>query len=97
MESFTALQLDVFHALRELYCPQHCYRPAVLMTKVERSKIAWEEARSVALGTRVRKGSMDKEEKLQEYDGGVFDFRTSYYRIRYGDGDWEEMTKAELP
>lgn len=33
MDSFTPLQLDVFHALWEVYHPQFCPRPAASMTK----------------------------------------------------------------
>ena len=30
------------------------------------------------------------------YWGAIYDYKTPYYRVRYTDGDWEELTRREL-
>ena len=97
LDSFTGLQLDVFHALWELYNPQVRPRPSDTLSRAERDSIARDEAlRQIPRGTKVRKQFEDSQGKLREFEGVVFDFRRPFYRIKYGDGDWEEMTRLEL-
>ncbi|CAM9308427.1 unnamed protein product, partial [Sphacelaria rigidula] len=94
---FTELQLDVFHALWELYNPHTKPRPSVNPSRAGRDSFARDEAlRLIPRGTRIRKQFVDSQGERQEFNGEVFDFRQPYYRIKYEDGDWEEMTPSEV-
>lgn len=66
------------------------------MTKAERDRVAREEGlHLIPPGTRLRKVvDMGYENREQEED--VFHFRVPYYRIRYVEGDSEDMTNMQL-
>ena len=78
------LQLDAFHALRGMYHPSyHRPRPATKSTNSKRLAAN----RSYAL--------------LEVPIGAVVwrdftDYKTSYWRVRHSDGDWEELTRTEV-
>ena len=97
-DSFTPLQLDVFHALWEAYHDTSVRpRPAESLRKDDRDAIRREEAlRKYPIGTYVRRGFADATGKIVESDGVIFDFREPYWRVRHPDGDWEELNEREV-
>ena len=97
-DSFTPLQLDVFHALWEAYHgPDRRPRPAVGPSKEERDALRREESlRKYPVGTRVRRAFADAAGNVVESDGVIFDFQDLYWRIRHPDGDWEELNEREV-
>ena len=89
LDSFTGLQLDVFHAVWEFYRQQAKPRPAETLSQAERDSVAREEAlHLIPRGTKIRKRFEDNQGDEREFEGEVFDFCQPYYRITYEDGDW---------
>ena len=97
-DSFSPLQLDVFHAMWEDYCgPEIAARPPGPPSRGKREVATREEALSkFPLGTEVARELMDKEGNVILNRGRVCDFYDPYWRVEYGDGDWEELTRREL-
>ena len=97
-ESSTPLQLDVFHALREL--PQggnHRTRPPGVPTRGKKETTSREEAlRAVPMGTKVRREFADFRGQRKVSKGDVYDFSDPCWRVRYPDGDWEELDCQEI-
>ena len=90
LDSFTPLQLDVFHALWNLY------RPSTLNTQNAPRKPNPHLERAGALqvfpiGTRGIKSFQG-----QDQEGQVYDYHDRKWRVRYLDNDWEELTRREL-
>ena len=96
--SFTSLQLDVFHALWEAYHGSHCQpRPPTAPSKSERDALSRELAlMRHPVGTKVRRGFADGTGYIKEDTGVVYDFCVPYWRVRYPDGDWEELNDREV-
>ena len=96
--SFTSLQLDIFHALWEVYHePSRRPRPTQGPSKEDRDALRREEAlRKYPVGTQVRRGFADAAGKVKESEGVVFDFQNRYWRVRHRDGDWEELNEREV-
>ena len=91
LDSFTPLQLDVFHALWNLYQPV----PDV-STPPPSKKRCPTLLRSTALelfpiGTPTYRSSGST-----EMFGQVYDYHTPYWRIRYRDNNWEELSRREM-
>lgn len=97
-DSFSPLQLDVFHALWEAYHgPDKARRPPGIPTRGEREVASREDAlRQYPLGTKVGREFADSEGNLKIFYGTVYDFCDPHWRVEYPDGDWEELTKREL-
>ena len=99
LNSFTPLQLDVFHALWELYHPPD-YRPRP-QPKVSRSERFAADPREGLIGSSggndvVWREFADQEGRIQRCRTEVYDYKTPYWRVRHGDGDQEELTRTEV-
>ena len=97
-DSFSPLQLDVFHAMWEDYHGQEiAARPAGPPTRGEREVATRTEAlQEFPLNTEVGRELTDKEGNVIISRGRVCDFYDPYWRVEFGDGDWEELTRREL-
>ena len=97
-ESFTPLQLDVFHALWERYHgADHRARPPGMPTREEKPAASREVAlKAFPIGTKVRREFADIRGKRRVFVGKVYDFSDPYWRVRYPDGDWEELNRLEV-
>ena len=98
MDSFTPMQLDVFHAMWELHHGDaRGTRPPTTAMRVERDTLDRGHALSeVPVGTVVRREFVDQEGKTYRQQGVMYDCKTPYYRIRHPNGDWEELTRTEV-
>lgn len=77
-DSFTPLQLDVFHALWQLYRPVHSTRPVASETRAEKDQAAQEEAlRALPVGPVERKIFSGGRGGVQ-WHREVFQFRAPY-------------------
>ena len=95
LNNFTGLQVDVFYALWIL--PSARPRPAETLARAKINLVARDEAlRLIPRKTKVRERFEDNQGNVLEFEGEVFDFRQPFYRIKYADGDWEEMTQLEM-
>ena len=92
LESFTPLQLDVFVALWHLYLPNATHDPPPLPPKSGAPLSRLEALKLFPIGHTFWKdfgGGM----RLQ---GQVFDYYDRYWKVRYSDQDWENLTRQEL-
>ena len=48
------------------------------------------------IGTKVRREFADIRGKRRVFVGKVYDFSDPYWRVRYPDGDWEELNRLEV-
>ena len=98
LDSFTPMQLDVFHALWELY--QHpCHRPRPAGQLPRGEHLAANRAQAlleVPIGTVVWRDFTDQQGRTQRCRTEVYDYKTPYWRVRHADGDWEELTRTEV-
>ena len=98
LDSFSPAQLDVFHALWELYQPSgHRPRPAAKPTSSEhlaanRIHALLEEP----IGTVVWRDFTDRQGRIQRCRTEVYDYKAPYWRVRHADGDWEELARTEI-
>eukprot|EP00903_Cladosiphon_okamuranus_P005335 g5333.t1 len=96
-DSFSPLQLDVFHALWELYCPNEAPRPLGEPSRGEREVVSRELALEMfPPGTKVGRVFMDAEGRSKTFKATLYDYCDPYWRVEYPDGDWEELTKREV-
>ena len=97
-DSFSSLQIDVFHALWEDYFgPDVAPRPAGSPSRGEREVATAEEAlREFPVGTEIGRELFDEAGQTVLRRGRVCDFSDPYWRVEYPDGDWEELTRREL-
>ena len=89
---FTPLQLDVFVALWHLYCPEAAKVPSPPLPRPGAPLSRSEALKLYPTGYRFWKdfgGGL----RLQ---GQVFDYHDSYWKVRYSDHDWENLTRQEL-
>ena len=98
LNSFTALQLDVFHALWEAYhATSFRPRPPEAPDKSERDALARESAlKRHPIGAKVRRGFADGVGRVKEDTGVIYDFSAPHWKVRYPDGDWEELNEREV-
>ena len=98
LDSFSPAQLDVFHALWELYQPsRHRPRPAAKPTSSERLPANRTHALlEVPIGTVVWRGFPDRQGRIQRCRTEVDDYKTPYWTVRHTDGDWEELTRTKI-
>ena len=92
-DSFTLLQLDVFHAMWETYKTVECRpRPDGVPSKGERYATSREEALKLHLvGTQVRWEFVDGMGQAKAFTGVIYEFNEPYGRLRYPDGGCEEQ------
>lgn len=92
------LQLDVFHALRELHHEAHRRtRPPGVPARGEREAASREEAiMAYPIGTKVRKEFADIRGQKKVLLGKVYDFSDPYWRVRHPDGYWVELNRQEI-
>ena len=93
LDSFTPLQLDTFHALWSLNPPSS--KQTSTPSPVEQKKHA-PLSRSEALirfpiGTRAIRPCMVNN-KTTNRVGQVYDFFSFFWRVRFDDNDWDELT-----
>ena len=48
------------------------------------------------VGTVVWRDFANQEGRVQRSRTEVYDYKTPYWRVRHGDGDWEELTRTEV-
>ena len=97
LDSFSSAQLDVFHALWELY-QSSCHRPRPAAKPTCSKRLAANRAHAlleVPIGTVVWREVTDRQERIQRCRTKVYDHKTSYWRVRHADGDWKELTRTE--
>ena len=95
LNNFMELQVDMFYALWIL--PSARPRPAETLSRAKIDSVPRDEAlRLIPRKTKVRKRFEDNQGNVLEFEGEVFDFRQPFYRIKYADGDWEEMNPSEM-
>ena len=91
LDSFSPMQLDVFHALWELYqLPRHRPRPDAESTSSKR--LAANRAHAlleVPVGTVVWWDFTDQQGRIQRCRAEVYDYKTPYWRVWHADGDRE--------
>eukprot|EP00903_Cladosiphon_okamuranus_P014016 g13034.t1 len=87
--TFTPLQLDGFVALWQLYHPD---APALKSPSPPNALSRSEALRMFPIGFVVWKCFNDG----TCLKGQVYDFKAPYWRVRYPDGNWEELTRTEL-
>ena len=96
-DSFSPLQLDVFHASWELYHPDADPRPPGEPTRGAREVESRERALDMfPRGTEVGRVFTDAEGRSKTFKAKVYDYCDPYWRVEYPDGDWEELTKREV-
>ena len=91
LDSFTPLQLDVFHALWNLY---HSSTSSTQIAPSRKTNPNLERARALKvfpIGTRDIKSFHG-----QDQEGQVYDYNDKKWRVRYPDNDWEELTRREM-
>ena len=99
LDSFSSLQLDVFHDLWELYQPpRHPPRSAAKSTSSERLAANRTHALlEVPIGAVVWWDFTDRQGRIkQRCRTEVYDYKTPYWRVRHADGDWKELTLTEI-
>ena len=97
-DSFSPLQLDVFHALYEEYHGADATpRPAGPPTRGAREVASRDQALQLfPIGTPVGREFVDSEGLVKTFQATVFDYCDPYWRVEYPDGDWEELRKREM-
>ncbi|CAM9680700.1 unnamed protein product, partial [Ascophyllum nodosum] len=98
LDSFSPMQLDVFHALWELYQPPR-HRPRLAAESTSSERLAANRAHSlleVPTGTVVWWTFTDQRGRIQGCRTEVYDYKTSYWRVRHEDGDREELNRTEI-
>ena len=89
LQSFPPLQLDVFHALWNLYRAVPSQK--TVPTNSRRGLSRTEALKLYPIGTRFHK--MFGTERVT---GQVFDYHAPYWRVRHPNQDWEELSRSEL-
>ena len=97
-DSFTPLQLDVFHALWETYKGQGCRpRPESALSKGERdTELCARALQDFPAGTQVRRPFEGADGVRRKAVGRVYTSQVPYWRVQYPDGDWEELSRREM-
>ena len=91
-DNLSPLQLDVFHALYEIYHDADATpRPTGPPTRGVREVASREQALLLfPIGTQVGREFAHQDGKLKIFGASVFDYCDPYWRVKYPDGDWEE-------
>ena len=91
LSSFNRLQLDFFHALWNLYNPHPPQVKQNSSRKRSQPRPREDALRLFPIGTTVV-----KEPGSKTLSGQVYDYRVRYWRVEYGDNDWEELSRQEV-
>ena len=91
LSSFNRLQLDVFHALWNLYNPHHSQIQPTPSRKRAQPLPREDALRPFPIGTTVA-----KESGSEIIRGQVYDYHTPYWRVQYEDNDWEELSRQQV-
>ena len=92
LSSFNRLQIDVFHALWNLYNPHQSQNTTNTPSRKRAQLFPREDAlRLFPIGTTVA-----KESGSEIILGQVYDYRAPYWRVKYEDNDWEELSRQEV-
>ena len=92
------MQLDVFHALWELY-QQPRYWPRLAAKSTSSERLAANRAHAlleVPVGIVGWLDFTDQQGMIQRCRADAYDYITLYWRVRHAGGDWEELTRTEL-
>ena len=93
LDSFTPLQLDVFHALWILYRPETRATGRRPVSRKRPASLSRSDALSLfPIGTPVFK----RFNSGVEMTGQVFDYLLPYWRVRYPDNDWEDISRRDM-
>ena len=97
-DSFSPLQLDVFHAMWERYQgPDQAPRPAGAPSRSEKEVAKREGAlREFPVGTEVGRELVSETGQRVVRKGKIWDYSDPYWRVEYPDGDWEELSRREV-
>ena len=97
-DSFTPLQLDVFHAMRGVYQAADCRpRPDIIPSKGERRAASREETLTRhSVGTQVKREFADDVGQLTAFKGLAYDSSEAFGQIRSPDGDWEKLNSQKM-
>ena len=100
LDSFSPAQLDVFHALWELYQPsRHRPRPRPATKPTSSERLAANRTHAlleVPIGAVVWRDVTDRQGRIQRCRTEVYDYKTPNWRVRHADGEWEELTRTEI-
>ena len=97
-DSFTPLQVDVFHALWETHHGAECQaRPTSTLTRKERDGIDRQHAlKQHPVETVIWREFADAEGNKKRHFPVVFGYKSPYWWVRYADRDWEELNEREI-
>ncbi|CAB1106551.1 unnamed protein product [Ectocarpus sp. CCAP 1310/34] len=97
-DSFSPLQLGIFHALCEDYHGTDVApRPPGALSRGEHEVATREAAlKEFPLDTEVARELLDSDGNVVVSRGKVCDFYDPYWRVKFSDDDWEELTRREL-
>ena len=98
LDSFSPMQLDVFHALWELYQPPS-HRPRLAAKPSSSERLTANRAHTlleVPIGTVVWRDFSDQQGRIQRHRTEVYYYKTPYSRVRHADGDWEKLTRTKI-
>lgn len=91
-DSFSPVQIDVFHALWGSYHPREKVRSKILPPKEQGDKINREKVlNAFPFITRLGKDFIDRKDGVRTFVGKVISVRALYWQMKYGDGDWEDV------
>ena len=91
LSSFNRLQLDIFHALWNLY-NSHQSQIQPTPSRKRTQPLPREDAlRLFPIGTTVA-----KESGSEIILGQVYDYHAPYWRVQYEDNDWKELSRQEV-
>ena len=97
-DSFSPLQLHVFHAWWELYQPSH-HQPQPAANSINSEHLAANRAHAlleVPIGTVVWRDFTDQQGRIQRCRIEVDDYKTAYWRVRHSDRGREELTGTQV-
>ena len=98
LDSFSPMQLDVFHTLWELYQPSR-QRPRPAAKPSSSECLVADKTHAlleVPIGTVAWRDFPDQQGRIQRCKIEVYDYENPYWRVRHADGDWEELTRPEI-
>ena len=97
-DSFTLLQLDVFHGMWEVYqVADYSPNPDGIPSKGERRARSREEALTrQPVGTQVKREFTDDMGEPTAFTGMIHDPNEPFGRVRSPDGGWEELNSQEM-
>ena len=98
LNSFSPMQLDIFHALWEMNQPPR-HRPRPAAKSISSEHLPANIARAlleVPVGTVVWRDYTDQQGRIQRCRTEVYDYNTPYWRVRHENGDRGEWTRTKI-